>query len=161
MAKAIHYEVPKPPKQDEARRELDKLLENLHEAGVLRFANDFLQASPQVLEILLKGMNQEETRNAVQNVSLLAMALGRIPPERFATLTRGFTEGVDKMEEAAGTQKDEQAPGLFGTLRLLKDQDLWAGLRPIIAGVKGFSEHLHEAPDKPAAKRHDGVNSAS
>lgn len=155
MAKRIMYEVPEPPKQDTAREELDQLVENLSNAGVLRFANDLLKASPEVSQILLRGLNMEETRNAVQNLSLLLMALGRLPPERMASITRAFTEGLDSMEEAANADanKEEKAPGIFGFYRLLHDDDLWAGLKPMLAGIKGFSDRIHEPPEKPAAKR--------
>ena len=81
------------------------------------------------------------------------MALGRLPPERVAAITRAFTEGLDEMEEAASRESDEHAPGLFGFYRLLHDKQLWEGLRPLLAGLKGFSERIHEPPEKPAAKR--------
>ncbi|MBB3060704.1 DUF1641 domain-containing protein [Microbulbifer rhizosphaerae] len=155
MAEAIHYEVPPPREGNTARQELDCLVENLHDQGILRFLNDFLSTSPEVSQILMKGLNTEESRNAVQNLLLIAIALGRIPPERFAVLTRAFTEGLNKMEEAAGDGKAQDAPGLMGFYRLLHDRDLWQGLRPIIAGVKGFSGPLREPPEKPVIKRHD------
>lgn len=153
MAKRILYEVPKPPEPDTAREELDQLLENLSKAGVLRFANDLLQASPEVSQILLRGLNTEESRNAVQNLSLLLIALGRLPPERMGTITRAFTEGMNSMEKAAGAEEGEKAPGFFGFYRLLHDEELWAGLKPMLAGIKGFSDRIHEPPEKPAAKR--------
>ncbi|WP_148863537.1 DUF1641 domain-containing protein [Marinobacter fonticola] len=153
MAKRILYEVPEPPKPDTAREELDQLVENLSNTGVLRFANDVLKASPEVSEILLKGLNTEQSRNAVQNLSLLLMALGRLPPERMAAITRAFTEGLDSMEEAASEASNEKAPGILGFYRLLHDNELWQGLRPMLAGIKGFSDRIHEPPEKPAAKR--------
>ncbi|BES70605.1 DUF1641 domain-containing protein [Marinobacter nanhaiticus D15-8W] len=159
MAKRILYEVPTPPEPDTAREELDQLVENLSNAGVLRFANDLLKASPEVSEILLRGINTQESRNAVQNLSLLVMALGRLPPERMATITRAFTEGLDSMEEAATDKTDERPPGVFGFYRLLHDEELWAGLRPVLAGLKGFSDRIHEPPEKPAAKREAERNS--
>lgn len=138
MAEAIHYEVPPPHEASTARQELDRLVENLHEQGILRFLNDFLSASPEVSQILMKGLNTEESRNTVQNLLLIAIALGRIPPERFAVLTKAATEGPNKMEKAAGDGKAQDAPGLTGFYRLLYDRDLWQGLGPIIAGVRVF-----------------------
>lgn len=155
MAKAIHYEVPPFRETHTAREELDRLVENLHDQGILRFLNDFLCASPEVSQILMKGLNTEESRNAVQNLSLIAMALGRISPEQFALFTRAVIEGLKRMEEAAGDGKKKDAPGLMGVYRLLHDDKLWQGLRPIIAGVKGFSGPLHEPPEKPVVKRYD------
>lgn len=161
MAERLNYTVPEPPKADTAREEFEQLIENLSDAGVLRFANDVLKASPKVSEILLRGANTEESRNAVQNLSLLLMALGRLPPERMAVITRAFTDGLDSMEQAATKEAHERAPGLLGTYRLLQDEELWAGLRPMLAGVRGFSRRLHEPPDKPAAKRAEDRNANS
>lgn len=154
MAKAMHYEVPKPPKPDAAREELDQLLQTLHEAGVLRLANDVLKASPEVSKIVLEGLNKEESRNAVQNLSLLAMGLGRIPPERFAVITSAVIDGLEGMEQAAARSERQSAPGLTGAFKLLHDQALWRGLYPLITAIKGFSRRLGERPEKPAAKRH-------
>ena len=160
MAKAIPYEVPQPEKSVTAHDELAQLLEALHDTGVLRLANDALRAAPDVSKILLGGLNMEESRNAVQNLSLLAMALGRIPPERFASLTRAFTESLATLEKNAdGAQ--HSPPGAIGAYKLLHDKALWQGLGPLIAAIKGFPGHLQEPPEKPAARRHDGSDATS
>jgi uncharacterized protein YjgD (DUF1641 family) len=161
MAERLNYTVPEQPKPDTARQELEQLIENLSATGVLRFANDFLKASPEVSEILLRGVNTEESRNAVQNLSLLLMALGRIPPERMAAITRAVTEGLDSMEQAATKNASESAPGIVGLYHLLQDDELWAGLRPMLAGIRGFSGPIHEPPEKPAAKRAEERNANS
>lgn len=153
MAKAIEYDRPALEEPDKAQIELNRLLDNLHRQGILRFLNDFLQASPQAAEAVLQGLNIEESSNAVQNLTLLAIAIGRIPPERFGVLTRAFTEGVIRMEEAANGEDQEAAPGMAGLYKLLHDNELWQGLQPVLAGVRGFGGPLHEAANKPAAKR--------
>ncbi|ASK34314.1 hypothetical protein CEK62_07945 [Alcanivorax sp. N3-2A] len=155
MAMGIHYEVPAPAAPDEARQELDRLLNNLHKHGVLRIANDFLEASTDVSRIVLAGANQPQSRNVMQNVSLLVMALGKVPPERLAVLSRAVTEGLERMETAADERQRSRAPGLTGTYKLLHDEALWSGLSPLLEGLRGFAQCLHEKEEKPAAKRHD------
>lgn len=159
MSRAIDYEVPQRPGNDEARRELDQLVENLHRAGVLRLGNDLLAASPQVLEILMRGLNQEQTGNALQNLTLIAMALGRIPPERFALLSDALGRALDAMER--GESGEQRAPGILGALKLLRDDSLWLGLSPLLAALRGAGEPLSDAPRKPAARRYDGAGKAS
>lgn len=161
MAERLNYTVPEPPRPDTAREEFEQLIENLSDAGVLRFANDVLKASPEVSEILLRGLNTEDSRNVVQNLSLLLMALGRLSPERMAAITRAVTDGLDSMEQTATKDANESAPGIFGFYRLLQDEELWAGLRPMLAGVRGFSTRIHEPPEKPAAKRAEERNANS
>ena len=155
MAKAISYETPPNPKPDEARQELDRLVENLHQSGVLRLTNDVLRSLPEVSAIMLKGLNNEKSTNAIQNLSLLLMGIGSIPPERFANLMRGVTEAMECMEREAEPEKDT-APGLKAAYKLLKDEELLQGMGPIIAGIKGFSRRIHEPAVQPAAKEYDG-----
>lgn len=161
MAERLNYIVPEPPEPNTAREEFEQLIENLSDAGVFRFANDFLKASPEVSEILLRGLNMDESRNAVQNLSLLLMALGRISPERMVVITRAVTDGLASMEKTATKDANESAPGLLGLYRLLRDEELWAGLRPLLAGVRGFSTRIHDSPEKPAAKRAEERNANS
>lgn len=153
MARAIDYKVPPPPPRDEAREELDQLICNLHEQGVLRLLNDMVCSYPKMLEILFHGLNKEESQHAVQNVALLAMALGRVPPERFVLFTRGITAAVEEMENDAHQEEEHRAPGLTGAFRMLHDKKLWEGLKPALAGLRAFSDSLHEPPKKPTAKR--------
>ncbi len=155
MAKAINYETPPNPRPDPAKKELDDLLQNLHESGVLRLSNDILRSLPELAVILLRGMNGEKTTNAIQNLSLLLNGIGSIPPERFQVVMHAVTEALESMEKQA-QPGDEQHPGLRAAYRVLKDEELWQGMGPIIAGIKGFSRRIHEPAVQPAAKRYDG-----
>ncbi|WP_304639461.1 DUF1641 domain-containing protein [Pseudomonas sp.] len=156
MAKAIKFETPANPRPDPARKELDDLLQNLHETGVLRLSNDILRSLPELAVILLRGMNSEKSTNAMQNLSLLLNGLGSIPPERFQVVMRAATEALESMEQQAKPEGEASQPGFRAAYRLLRDEELWQGMGPIIAGIKGFSRRIHEAPAQPAAKRHDG-----
>ncbi len=153
MARAINYQVPPPPPRNEAREELDQLIENLHEQGVLRLLNDVVCSYPKLLEIVFKGLNQEQSQNALQNISLLAMALGQVPPERFVLLTRGVTAAVQEMEDSAHQKGRHEPPGVTGAYKMLHDQQLWDGLKPAIDGLRAFADCLHEPLEKPTAKR--------
>lgn len=153
MARAIHYKVPPPPPRNEARDELDQLIRNLHEQGVLRLLNNVVASYPELMEILFQGLNREESQNAVQNVALLATALGQVPPERFVLFTRGITAAIEEMESSARQERHRGAPGMRGAFRMLYDRQLWEGLAPAMSGIQAFSDALHEPPEKPTAKR--------
>ncbi len=153
MARAIDYKVPPPPPRDTAREEMDLLIQNLHEQGILRLANDIVCSYPKLLEILLGGLNREQSQSAIQNLALLAISLGQIPPERLVLFTRGITAAIEEMEQSAHPEHRQDAPGLTGALRMLHDKELWEGLRPALAGMRAFADSLHEAPAKPTEKR--------
>lgn len=161
MAKAIHYEVAPPPKEDAAREELDQLLHKLHETGILRLLNDFLSASPEVTKMLLNGLNREESRNALQNVLLLVMGIGRISPERFSLLTGALGQGVEDLQQSAGQRESNKAPGVTGVYKLLHDDALWQSLYPLLTALKSMTKDLDQPLEKPAAKRHGSPQESS
>lgn len=154
MAKSIPYEVPRRDHRETAEDELNRLLQSLHEQGVLRLINDLVVAYPQVSEILMRGLNQEESRNAVQNLCLLGTALGRIPPERFDRLLEAVSVGVARSESAL-EKGESQSPGLFGAFRLLQDGALWSAINPILGGFRAFSAAMRSPLRKPAERRHE------
>lgn len=117
MAKAIKFETPANPRPDPARKELDDLLQNLHETGVLRLSNDILRSLPELAVILLRGMNSEKSTNAMQNLSLLLSGLGSIPPERFQVVMRAATEALESMEQQAKPEGEASQPGFRAAYR--------------------------------------------
>lgn len=157
MAKSIPYEVPRRETKITARDELDTLLENLHEQGILRLLNDIVVAYPQVSEILMRGLNRDDSRNAVQNLCLVFTALGQVPPERLDRLIQAVTAGLERSE--SGLEKGEsRPPGFWGTLRLLQDNQLWAGLSPLTAGFQAFAAAMRAPVRKPAERRNNPDN---
>ncbi|WP_336367494.1 DUF1641 domain-containing protein [Marinobacter sp. C2H3] len=152
MAKSIPYHVPERAPEDGARDELDRLTRNLHDQGVLRLVNNLLESSPDVAERLLNGLNRPESLNGLQNLCLLATALGRVPPERLDRLIEALAAGAAE-SEAGLSAEPEPAPGLFGSLRLLQDRGLWAGVSPMLSGVRAFARAMRAPLQKPAERR--------
>ncbi|TXH33976.1 MAG: DUF1641 domain-containing protein [Rhodospirillaceae bacterium] len=149
MAARIGYDV-KPTKiGPDARDELQQLLENLHKHGMLRLANDLVCANSRIAKVAVDGLNKEGTLNALQNLSLLLMALSSIPPERFQKLVFAVTDALDSAGRHRPEPDQDEAPGLSGAYRMLNDEDLWRSLHPLIAGLKAFSQHLDRDEEKP------------
>ena len=161
MAKAIHYDVPETPKAPSANDELQALLETLHQQGLLRILNEVLQASPDISKVLLNGLNRRESRNAVQNISLIAMTLGRIPPERFVLFTDSLLSAAKALRESVNNREDSKAPGVLGTYKLLHDDDLWRAIQPLVAAVDALLRPLEQEEQDPAARREDEDNKAT
>lgn len=83
MAERIFQDVTPPKIGPDAHEELETLLQTLHEHGVLRFTNDVVAANAEIARILVNGLNREGSLNTIQNISVMAMVLATIPPERF------------------------------------------------------------------------------
>ncbi|PXW26418.1 helical membrane plugin domain-containing protein [Paraburkholderia caballeronis] len=148
MAEPIEWKVKQAaPVEPDAHEALERLLQSLHEHGVLRFANDVVCSQTKIAEVLVDGLSREGALNAVQNIAALLIALSRIPPDRFYKLASAFAAAVDAMSgphgrEQPGEQHDAAAPGVRGVYRMLHDDDLWRALGPLAEAVKTFAERL-------------------
>ena len=137
MAKSIEYQ-PEPAKiGPDAHEELDRLLETLHQHGVLRLVNDLVAANNEVAQVLVKGLQREGTLNVIQNVSVIVLALSSLPPERVYKLAFGLRDMADALSQPEQT-REQKAPG-----------DLWRSLQPVLNGLKAFSRRMEEQVDKP------------
>ena len=70
---------------------------------------------------------------ADQNLSVLLMALSRIPPAEFHRLVFAIADGAARLP--AHTRDGEartRQEGLLGVYRLLHDDELWRALTPLI-----------------------------
>ena len=110
MAKSIEYQ-PEPAKiGPDAHEELDRLLETLHQHGVLRLVNDLVAANNEVAQVLVKGLQREGTLNVIQNVSVIVLALSSLPPERVSKVAFGL-RGIADWPGPPGSSRQQMAPG--------------------------------------------------
>ncbi|KAA0011809.1 DUF1641 domain-containing protein [Billgrantia pellis] len=152
MAERISHDVTPPRIGKTAREELDQLLETLHEHGVLRFANDLVAANPQIAKVLLDGLSKPGTLNAIQNVSVLAMMLSDVPPERFYKVTFAVKDALDRIARHTPHKEGHEAPGVSGAYRMLNDDELWQALLPLVDGLKAFAERLDRDTEMPVTE---------
>lgn len=157
MAERIFQDVTPPKIGPDAHEELEALLQTLHEHGVLRFTNDMVAANTEIARILVNGLSKEGSLNAVQNISVMAMVLATIPPDRFYHVMFAIKEGINHVSSyhRDGDNDSEsgkgEAPGLSGVYKLLHDEELWHAIQPLLAGLKAFSERLDQPIDKPVS----------
>ncbi|CAM2195930.1 DUF1641 domain-containing protein [Paraburkholderia kururiensis] len=150
MAERIHHDITPPKIGTDAHEELERLLQSLHEHGVLRFANDVVCAKTPLAEVLVGGLQKEGTLNALQNLSILLMALSRIPPARFYKIAFALQGALDRAGNWQPEEADSHAaPGVTGAYRMLHDDALWEALLPLIEGLKAFAQGLEQEVEKP------------
>lgn len=149
MADPIDYDV-KPSKiQPDAKDELDRLLHSLHEHGVLRMANDLVCANTAIAKVLVEGLNKEGTLNVIQNLSVLVMALSRVPPEEFYRLIFAMKDAGSAVSQWESPEKENTAPGMLGAYKLLHDESLWRSIMPLIEGLKAMGNGMAKPVVKP------------
>ena len=153
MAEPLHYQ-PRPTRTEPSAQEaLNELLENLHQHGFLRLANDVVKANNDIGKIVAAGLNRPGTQNAVQNLSLLFMTLSTVPPERFNHLLLALRDALLAMKPASdAAQQEKSAPGVSGVLKLLNDEALWQGIRPLLAALETFAREMQNDEEKPITR---------
>ena len=156
MAQPIAHEIRPARTETSAREELDRLLESCHRHGLLRLANDLVTTHTDVARVIVDGLQSTGTLNAIQNLSVLLMALSCVPPAEFYRLVFALTDGAARLatcsrngDAGRGAADGEEPPGLVGLYRLLRDEQLWRALGPIIEGLKGFAEGLEKPVSNP------------
>lgn len=150
MAQPIQYTVRAPRTGTSAREELDRLLETCHRHGVLRLANDLVASNTALAQVIVQGLQNEGVTTAIKNLSVLAMALSRIPPEEFYRVVFALKNGLTTLAGASDAEHAPQgAPGLSGAYHMLHDQELWQALTPLVAALKAFAAGLEQKVENP------------
>ncbi len=149
MAEPIQY-TPRPAKiGPDAHDELERLLQSMHEHGVLRMANDLVAANTQWTQIIVDGLSKAGSRKTVQNLSILLMVLSRIEPGDFYKMLFALRDSLEYLARPEPAADKPEPPGIRGAYRMLKDDALWRGLRPLLGALKAFGEGLDRKVDTP------------
>ncbi|MGB7757000.1 MAG: hypothetical protein WBL23_13140 [Salinisphaera sp.] len=152
MAEQIHYRPEqakrlRPETVDELEKfegrvaEINALLDQLYESGLMRWLKDFVGAMPEVSMIALDGLNTEHGQAGMRNLLVLAKQLGKLDPDQLERMFNAMHAGLDRADETATGEHESpyDPPGVTGVFKLLRDEELWRTLAPVIEGAKAFS----------------------
>lgn len=149
MAEPLKY-TPRPPKIDpDAHEELEQLLQTAHEQGILRFANDLMASGSQWTQVIVDGLNSENSRKAVQNLAMFLMMLSRIEPDQLCKVMFAAKDGFEHMARHHPQNEKADAPGIKGAYNMLHDDALWQAVTPLIDALKAFGDGLNGDVHKP------------
>ncbi|GAB3671727.1 DUF1641 domain-containing protein [Salinisphaera aquimarina] len=135
--------------------EVNALLDELHDSGILRWLKDFAGAFPQISSIAVDGMNTAEGHAGMRNLLVVAKQLGKIDPDQLERTFEAANKGMTTAGEGATEDTPYNPPGVTGVFKLLHDKELWATLSPVIAGVKAFSAARKDSADPDRDKKSD------
>ena len=139
MAKPLSYR-PTPVATDTAGDELQRLLEVLHERGVLRLLTNLSAQSHDVAEIVLSQLDTPSGRSAAANLTVVVKALGNLDPAALDTLLTGVDKGV---QAAVRTLDERETPkNAFALLGKLNDPDVRRGLNALLTLLQTLGRHL-------------------
>ena len=161
MAKPVPLELPPRDPREELRSRLDsaplehaeallagyKVLQGLHDRGVLELLRGLLGSGEKVLQTAVDLTRTPESVRTIRNLLVLMKTLGEIDPDLFD----GFAMALPEAMQQAKAQGKEP-PGFLAILNKFRSKDLRRGLVAVNslleAWGKDFFSEAHSQPGK-------------
>ncbi|HEY2116953.1 MAG TPA: DUF1641 domain-containing protein [Candidatus Angelobacter sp.] len=138
MAKPIPIQLSKRDPQEELRSRLEKapdqhaeallasldVLQSLHDQGVLELLRGVLGGGNKILEILVDAGKSPEAIRGIRNLVIMTKIVGSMDPESLKKLAKA----VPDVLEGAAKAQESPPPGLWETLRMLRNKNLRRGV---------------------------------
>ncbi|MBM7583970.1 uncharacterized protein YjgD (DUF1641 family) [Bacillus pakistanensis] len=118
-----------------------KLLQELHESGVLEALNSLIEAKEEVAKIAVGQLLRQPVTNAINNGMAAAGALTELDPEMTKKIINGMTRGIQKAEKEL---RSKQKMGVFELVKLMRDKDVNRALTFTLYLLQGIGAGLNE-----------------
>ncbi|MGM7722106.1 DUF1641 domain-containing protein [Metabacillus sp. Hm71] len=122
-------------------QETIKLLQELHESGVLEAVNCLIEAKEKVAKIAVGQMLRPPVTNAINNGMAAAGALTELDPEMTKKILNGMTRGIQTAEKELRANKKM---GVFDLVKLMRDTDVNRALTFSFYLLQGIGSGLKE-----------------
>ncbi|GKU80921.1 DUF1641 domain-containing protein [Niallia sp. NCCP-28] len=122
-------------------KETIKLLQELHESGILGAINNLVEAKEDVAKIAVGQMLRPPVTNALNNAMAAAGVLTELDPEITKKLVGGLSTGLQRAEEGFRANKKVH---IFDLVKLIRDPDVNRVVRFSIDLLKGLGEGLKD-----------------
>lgn len=123
---------------EDAIREMLELLDVLKESGLIPLVRGIVRNSDYILSEAADQLSSKKNANFVSNMLAIYSLFSSIDSSRLAS----FTESIAETLNNADSLRQQGSLGLLSLLNEMKDRDLSAGLRVVIAIIKGLT-HEH------------------
>lgn len=122
-------------------KETVRLLQELHESGILPALQALVEAKEQVASIAVHQLLRPPVTNMLGNAMAAAGALSSVEPETTKKLMASLTAGLNKAEEGLANQ---QTTGVWDLMKVMKDPDINRALTFGLNLLKGLGQGLQE-----------------
>ncbi|MGD8191419.1 DUF1641 domain-containing protein [Brevibacillus ginsengisoli] len=125
----------------EGIQEFIKLLQELHNSGLLGVLGAAVEAKEEIAQIAVGQMNRPPVTNLINNAMAAAGGLTELEPEMTRKLIHGVTKGLQQAEEGlrSGTKL-----GILDLMKALYDPDVNRAIHYGINLLKGIGEGLKD-----------------
>ena len=126
-----------PIEHAEALLSLYKVLQGLHDHGVLELLSGTLGSSDKVIEALVDAARSPESMRMMRNLLVLAKALANVEPERLDGFALSLPRALDRVRA-----DDEEPPGFWGLLMQFRNRNLRRGVLFVNTLLEEFGRQL-------------------
>ncbi|MEJ8545161.1 DUF1641 domain-containing protein [Brevibacillus borstelensis] len=122
-------------------RETIKLLQELHQSGILGAVVSLVEAKEEVAKIAVGQLVRPQVTNAINNAMAVAETLTEIEPEMTKKLAGSLAKGLKKAEEGL---RQEEKVGIFDLIKALQDPDINRAVAFGMNLLKGMGQGLKD-----------------
>jgi len=115
-----------------------KLLQALHDRGVLELLRGAVQGGDKTVTAVADALNTPEAIRGVRNVMVFSRVMCSIDP----ALMDKFAAAVPEALTSAAQAEQEEPPGFIGVLRIFKSKDLRRGLAVVNGLLKAWGKNF-------------------
>lgn len=139
----------------QALTEAIELLRHLQEKNFLEMANSALSEGEQVLDIVVKAVDNTDTTQSIKNALLMFDTLGKLNLEELEPLILKMNTAISQVSKYEHYEKERG--GYPHLLRALRDPEVVEGLNVLTAFMKGMGinqEDREKASTKESKAQH-------
>lgn len=134
--------------QETAEQSWHAILDELDQAGVLRFVRALVEQRQPLSQQLVQKLDTEPTKSGLKNALEFMMAMGRLPDGAAGTLTEALISGLTRAgEAAAGPEADKMS--VWTAMARLKEPDVARAVNYVFGFLEGLGRHLNQNPEQP------------
>ncbi|PLS17245.1 hypothetical protein CVD28_11765 [Bacillus sp. M6-12] len=125
----------------EAILESLKVMQNMHERGILSLLNGLFGQGDKVMNVLVKAADKPEASNTIRNLLLMMGTLGTLNVKQLEPLLLKVNSGIARVAKRKDSEKEM---GYFDFVRSLKDPEINRSVSMLIDFLKGMGEDTEE-----------------
>jgi len=144
MATPITYtpEPHEPNCREDTNQALDQLTELLYKRGILRLANNLLDAGPELTTQLAELADQDKNRKTLVNLTRLLTLLGQLDGDLIENLIKALNSGLTAFEQSSNRHQSSEATMMTTLIGLMRDRELWDAINRLADFLKAFNHEL-------------------
>lgn len=131
---------------EESLSEALRLIDLLHQTGVLQAAGATLEHGTDLIDILVREVDRPGAVGGIKNVIAIVQGMMAMDAKGLSRLLHGVAEGT----KLAASGQQVNVNGVFDIMKQIQDKDISAGLAWIFTLLKGIGQRVQTDTDEKA-----------